>query len=64
MTNWPARAAQMISWPVPAARYVEQQGNDELARLGPRAMWSSKAKIAGPPGRRVHAPLRVRSALV
>ena len=34
MTNWPARAAQMISWPVRAARYVEQQGNDKLARSG------------------------------
>ena len=34
MTNWPARAAEMISWPARAARYVEQQGNDELARSG------------------------------
>ena len=34
------RSKAMISWPV---RYVEQQGNDKLAPLGPRAMWSSKA---------------------
>ena len=24
----------MISWPARAARYVEQQGNDKLARSG------------------------------
>ena len=37
----------MISWPARAARYVEQQGNDTLARSG-RAMWSSKAMISWP----------------
>ena len=29
---WSSKA--MMSWPVRAARYVEQQGNDELARSG------------------------------
>ena len=32
MTNWPARAAQMISWPARAALYKEKQGIDKLAR--------------------------------
>ena len=47
MTNWPARAAQMISCPARAERYVEQQGSDKLARSG-RDMWSSKAMISWP----------------
>ena len=34
ITNWHAHAAQMMSWPARAARSVEQQGNDELARSG------------------------------
>ena len=40
----------MISWPAQAARYVEQQGNDKLARSGRTlyVMWSSKAMISWP----------------
>ena len=46
--NWPALAAQMISWPTRAARYVEQQDNEKLAGSGRALCGAARQGEAGP----------------